>query len=98
MAPFLEKLLADPALDLKPDAGLLDRLKAKNQQELERLDNTLKDAKENLGEIEVSDALRARASYLSKIGDQVRVERASSGRALTLEGIRTLRWLLTRRR
>jgi 26S proteasome regulatory subunit N7 len=74
MAPFLAQLLADPAVAprLPSDAqSLLEKLREKNTQELKKLDEKLEDAEKNLGETEISDALRARASYLAKIGEKV---------------------------
>jgi 26S proteasome regulatory subunit N7 len=75
MAPFLSQVLADPAVapQLPSSAhALLDTLREKNVQELKKLDDKLEDAEKNLGEMEISDALRARASYLAKIGENVR--------------------------
>ena len=57
------------------DAALLTGLEAKNKAALEKLDERLKHAHETEGETEISDALRARANYLTKIGDKVRLFR-----------------------
>ncbi|KAM0748303.1 proteasome 26S subunit [Meredithblackwellia eburnea MCA 4105] len=71
MAPYLKQLLEDPATAklLKPEADtLLPELEAKNKAELAKLDEKLEDAEKNLGETETSDALKAKATYLSRIG------------------------------
>ncbi|KAJ1328842.1 hypothetical protein BSLG_009886 [Batrachochytrium salamandrivorans] len=49
-------------------AKLLEGIKA---DKLESLNNKIKDAEENLGETELSDALSAKAHHFSKIGDKV---------------------------
>jgi 26S proteasome regulatory subunit N7 len=43
-----------------------------NKDELEKLDERLKEAETTEGESEISDALKARANYLTRIGDKVR--------------------------
>jgi hypothetical protein len=43
----------------------------KNEKYLKESEEKLKDSKDNLGETEVSDALRDKASYLAKIGEKV---------------------------
>ncbi|KAH6571603.1 hypothetical protein BASA60_007075 [Batrachochytrium salamandrivorans] len=68
MAPYYEHIVAD--LKLKQDPALLTLLKAHNATELESLNNKIKDAEENLGETELSDALSAKAHHFSKIGDK----------------------------
>ena len=42
-----------------------------NEQELESLDAKIKDAEENLGEVEISQSNVAKAEYLAKICDMV---------------------------
>lgn len=54
------------------DATILEELEKKNSAALEKLDERLKHAQETEGESEISDALRGRANYLTKIGDKVR--------------------------
>lgn len=49
-------------------SDLIASLREKNKAELERLETKLTDARTNLGESEVSDALRERAAYLARIG------------------------------
>lgn len=53
------------------DARLHDEMAAENKQELERLDARLAEAEKTEGESEIADALRARATYLTKLGDKV---------------------------
>ncbi|KAF7311623.1 hypothetical protein MKEN_01065500 [Mycena kentingensis (nom. inval.)] len=53
------------------DSALLEELEAKNKATLEKLDERLKHAQETEGESEISDALKGRANYLTKIGDKV---------------------------
>ena len=55
-------------IDDGPEGSLCMALKAKNDEELKKLDEKIKDAEANQGETELSDALRARASYIAKIG------------------------------
>ena len=42
-----------------------------NKEELEKLDERLAEAEKTEGESEISDALKARANYLTRIGDKV---------------------------
>lgn len=50
----------------------LKSIQQKNQEELARLQDKIADAEANHGETELSDALRAKATYLAKIGEKVR--------------------------
>jgi len=45
-------------------------MKKENETKLKQLDDTIKDATENLGESEVKDALLAKAVYFTRIGDK----------------------------
>ena len=74
MAPFYVRVCQE--LAESPDAALLDSLKNANRQDLARLDEAVRDAEENLGDVEQREALLARAEYLSGIGDKVRVSQA----------------------
>lgn len=67
MAPYARLL----AIDGLVDEATLNAMETKNKEELEKLDARLKEAEETEGETEISDALRARASYLTRIGDKV---------------------------
>jgi 26S proteasome regulatory subunit N7 len=81
MAPFYKSITSSPAV-LKPDVELLASLEKSNQVELSALDARLASAQETEGESEISDALKARANYLTRIGD---VERAIPAQKLALE-------------
>lgn len=72
MAPWLAQ---DSFLSSQLDdsnSKLYNELKVKNEDELKKLQDKIEDAETNLGETELSDALRAKASYLAKIGEKVR--------------------------
>ena len=65
---------------ISPDS--LSQLQAVNATTLESLDTALASANETEGESEISDALRARANYLTKIGDK---DRAVEAQKLAME-------------
>jgi len=73
MGPYLKSVLAEPSTSrlasTQPD--LLASLEAKNVAELSSIEAKLLDAETNLGETEISDALKAKAAYLARIGDKV---------------------------
>ena len=69
MAPYYRLVVAANVLPL--DQSLLDKLEKENTAELERLDKVLKEAEETEGESDIADALRAKASYLTRIGEKV---------------------------
>ncbi|RKP14402.1 hypothetical protein BJ684DRAFT_19181 [Piptocephalis cylindrospora] len=71
MAPFYKFVCTEQGWSR--DDALLARMEQSNQEELEKLDARLKDAEENLGESEVSDALRVRAEHFARIGDKSRI-------------------------
>lgn len=50
----------------------MDSLEKANEEELKRLDERLEAAEKTEGEAEISATLKARADYLTKIGDKVR--------------------------
>jgi 26S proteasome regulatory subunit N7 len=60
----------------EPEEGLLRELEGRNRAELEKLEEAMTDAVENLGDVEQRDALMNKAEYLSAIGDK---EGAESG-------------------
>ena len=72
MAPFYEELCTE--LKWTVDKALLAKMQANNEEKFKQLDETLKDAEENLGETEIRDALYAKAEYLCKIGEKVQTE------------------------
>ena len=83
MAPLYEEVCAE--LKWPVDKVLLAKMQSNNQEKIEKLDETLKDAEENLGETEVRDALYEKAEYLCKIGDKVQNEKKSLLRVLSLK-------------
>ncbi|KAG8899512.1 hypothetical protein FRB99_006681 [Tulasnella sp. 403] len=80
MAPYVATLppLTPPLLD----ADSFSKLQAINTTTIESLDTALASANETEGESEISDALRARANYLTKIGDK---DRAVEAQKLAIE-------------
>lgn len=77
MAPYLKHLLAiTPSILPSSSSGsaksLLEKLEAKNATVLKELEEKLAEAEKTEGETEISDALRAKAGYLTKIGEKVR--------------------------
>ncbi|XP_072181862.1 26S proteasome non-ATPase regulatory subunit 6-like [Diadema setosum] len=68
MAPFYEEICKE--LNWKVDTKVLQAMKDDNAAELKKLDETLKDAEQNLGETEVRDALLAKAEFFCRIGDK----------------------------
>ncbi|ORY92467.1 proteasome 26S subunit [Leucosporidium creatinivorum] len=69
MAPYLSHLLTTSLLP-SSSSDLLSKLKSTNESHLAKLDADLEDAKTNLGETEISDALKAKALYLARIGEK----------------------------
>jgi 26S proteasome regulatory subunit N7 len=50
------------------DDTRMSAMKTANEAQLSKLEASIKDAEENLGDIEVRDAFLAKADYLYKIG------------------------------
>jgi len=69
MLPYYENFLC-PALLGPVDGGLIKEMKAKNDEDLAKIEEKIKDAQENLGDIEIRDALLAKAEFYSRIGDK----------------------------
>jgi len=69
MTPYYRIVTATGALT--PDPALLETMEKANKEELEKLDERLAEAEKTEGESEISDALKARANYLTRIGDKV---------------------------
>lgn len=69
MLPFYREVLVT-GLGLPEDSAMVQRLSQSNASTLERLQERLKDAKENLGETETSQALLAIADHFAGIGDK----------------------------
>ncbi|KAI0064502.1 PCI-domain-containing protein [Artomyces pyxidatus] len=80
MAPYYRLVAAASALPL--DQSLLEKMEKQNQEEFEKLDKKLKDAEETEGESDIADALRAKAYYLTRIGEK---DKAVDAQKLALE-------------
>ena len=80
MAPWVSLLppISPPLLD----ATELAAIQSTNSSTLTALEEALASAQSTEGETEISDALRAKAAYLSKIGDK---DRAVEAQKLALE-------------
>ncbi|KAG5234216.1 26S proteasome non-ATPase regulatory [Salix suchowensis] len=68
MVPLYETLMAESLLE--KDQSLLDSMRAKNEDELKKLDEKIADAEENLGESEVREAHLAKSLFYIRIGDK----------------------------
>jgi len=68
MAPLYEILIKD--LKWTVDTPLLNRMKEENQKTLKTMDEAIEDARENLGESELREALLKKSEYLATIGDK----------------------------
>lgn len=77
MAPFYRIVIGTSALPA--DQALLESMEKLNKEELEKLDERLAEAEKIEGESEISDALKARANYLTRIGDKVNRKFPASG-------------------
>nr|KJB51170.1 hypothetical protein B456_008G204800 [Gossypium raimondii] len=72
MTPYYENLVADKVLDL--DHSVLDSMRAKNEEEIKKIDEKIADAEENLGESEVREAHLAKFLYFIQIGEKKALE------------------------
>ncbi|XP_011040415.1 PREDICTED: 26S proteasome non-ATPase regulatory subunit 6 homolog [Populus euphratica] len=68
MVPLYETLVAESLLER--DQSLLDSMRVKNEEELNKLDEKIADAEENLGESEVREAHLAKSLFYIRIGDK----------------------------
>ncbi|CAN4084724.1 unnamed protein product [Withania somnifera] len=68
MVPLHEALVSNGVLSL--DQKVLDSMRAKNCDELRKLDEMIADAEENLGESEVREAHLAKSLFYIRIGDK----------------------------
>lgn len=80
MVPFYLNLCED--LKWPQDKAFVEAMNKANEEKLQQLDATLKDALENLGESEVREAKLAKANFYTRIGDR---EKASAQFRLTEE-------------
>ncbi|KAG5635822.1 hypothetical protein H0H81_010009 [Sphagnurus paluster] len=81
MAPYY-KVITSTSTALPLDPALLTTMETANAEELKRLDERLAEAEKTEGESEISDALKARANHLTRIGDK---EAAVEAQKLALE-------------
>jgi len=70
MAPYYRSITSSSSV-LPLDTTLLESLEKANEDGLKVLDERLQEAEKQEGESEISDALKARANYLTRIGDKV---------------------------
>ena len=82
MAPYYASITSSSIPSLTLDSALLERMQASNTATLESLDERLKSAEEMEGESEISDALRAKANFFTRIGEK---EKAIDAQKLALE-------------
>ncbi|PFH46071.1 hypothetical protein AMATHDRAFT_183916 [Amanita thiersii Skay4041] len=82
MAPYYKMITSMPSSGLALDQNLLSSMEKANEDELKQLDNRLEEAEKTEGESEISDALKARANYLTRIGEK---DRAIAAQKLALE-------------
>ncbi|KAG6371981.1 26S proteasome subunit RPN7-domain-containing protein [Boletus reticuloceps] len=80
MAPYYRLVTSSGAL--VSDPALLEEMEKANEEVLKTLDERLAEAEKTEGESEISDALKARANHLTRIGDR---ERAVAAQKLALE-------------
>ncbi|KAG2135191.1 26S proteasome subunit RPN7-domain-containing protein [Suillus bovinus] len=80
MSPYYKLVIS--AGVLTPDSVLLESMEKDNEEELKKLDERLAEAEKQEGESEISDALKARANHLTRIGDK---EGAVAAQKLALE-------------
>ncbi|KAJ7581469.1 26S proteasome subunit RPN7-domain-containing protein [Mycena floridula] len=70
MAPYYESITAATESPLTLNSALLEKIKAANVETLASLDAQLESAKEREGESEISEVLKARANFLTRIGEK----------------------------
>jgi 26S proteasome regulatory subunit N7 len=75
MLPYYEKWLCPSPLNADdlvgaPDEALKAQLKKANEEELAKIEAKIEDATQNLGDMEVRDALLEKAHFFNRIGDK----------------------------
>ena len=68
MAPFYKRVCDE--FKLPVDAALAQQMEVANEKELKALEERLADATENLGDIEVLEAMLSKARMFSRIGNK----------------------------
>jgi len=69
MLPYYEKFLCPDVLG-PADEALKAAMKKQNDEDMAKIEAQINDAKENLGDIEIRDALVAKATFFNRIGDK----------------------------
>jgi 26S proteasome regulatory subunit N7 len=69
MLPYYEKYLCPSPLG-PADEALKAEMKKNNETDLAKIEEKITDAKENLGDMEVRDALIAKAEFFNRVGDK----------------------------
>ncbi|ESK85123.1 26s proteasome non-atpase regulatory subunit 6 [Moniliophthora roreri MCA 2997] len=82
MAPYYQAVTALSTSILPADFKLLKSMQESNDATLKTLDEAVQSAEATEGESEISDALKARANYLTRIGEK---DRAIDAQKLALE-------------
>ena len=76
MAPYYRLVTSCSATQSNPllvlDAALLESMEKANKEELDKLDERLTEAQKMEGESKISDALKAKANHLMRVGEKVR--------------------------
>ncbi|KAI0782254.1 PCI-domain-containing protein [Abortiporus biennis] len=80
MAPYYKQVTSSGALPL--DSDLLASMEKANKEELDKLEERRIEAEKTEGETDIADALRATASYLTRIGEK---EKAIAAHKVALE-------------
>lgn len=70
MAPYYQAITSTSKTILPLDSNLLASMQEANAATLQSLDETLESAEKTEGESEISDALKARANFLTRIGEK----------------------------
>ena len=78
MLPLYEKLCGEFPSLLTRDSALVARMEEENAAKLSQLEDTIRDAEENLGESEIREGYLAKAVFYYETGDLVCVSRTVS--------------------
>jgi 26S proteasome regulatory subunit N7 len=69
MAPFYVAIAEE--LNLTVDQELVNSMEKANAEALQKLEEKIADAEQNLGETEVNDGMLGKAEHFAEIGDKV---------------------------
>lgn len=72
MTPYYRSITSAASPVLPLDQALLEEMEGKNSEEEEKLKERLEQAEKTEGETEIAEALRAKADFLTRVGDRVR--------------------------